>query len=46
MVERFRDLGTEPVAADRATPEALERHLRAEVAKWQPIIKAAGVYAE
>jgi tripartite-type tricarboxylate transporter receptor subunit TctC len=46
VVERFRDLGTEPVAADRATPEALERHLRAEVAKWQPIIKAAGVYAE
>ncbi len=44
--ERFRDLGTEPVNADRATPAALERHLRAEVAKWQPIIKAAGVYAD
>ena len=46
VVERFRDLGTEPVTADRATPEALDRHLRAEVAKWQPIIKASGVYAE
>ena len=26
--QRFADLGTEPVAADRATPEALRKHLR------------------
>ena len=46
VVERFADLGTEPVSADRATPAALEAHLAAEVAKWSPVIKAAGVYAD
>jgi tripartite-type tricarboxylate transporter receptor subunit TctC len=46
VIERFADLGTEPVAQDRATPEALEQHLQAEIAKWRPIIEAAGVYAD
>ena len=46
VIERFRDLGTEPVAADRATPEALKAHLAAEIAKWKPVIQAAGVYAD
>ncbi len=46
VIERFADLGTEPVSADRATPAALEAHLAAEVAKWSPVIKAAGVYAD
>jgi tripartite-type tricarboxylate transporter receptor subunit TctC len=46
VVERFADLGTEPVAKDRATPAALEQHLQAEIAKWRPIIQAAGVYAD
>lgn len=44
--QRFADLGTEPVAADRATPEALRAFLKAEIAKWAPIIKKAGVYAD
>jgi tripartite-type tricarboxylate transporter receptor subunit TctC len=44
--QRFADLGTEPVAADRATPEALRKHLKAEIDKWGPIIKQAGVYAD
>ncbi len=44
--QRFADLGTEPVSADRATPEALRAHLKAEIAKWAPIIKKAGVYAD
>lgn len=46
VVERFADLGTEPVAQDRATPAALDTHLKAEIAKWKPIIEAAGVYAD
>jgi len=46
VVERFADLGTEPVAQDRATPAALDQHLQAELARWQPIIEAAGVYAD
>lgn len=44
--QRFGDLGTEPVAEKRATPEALRAHLKAEIEKWAPIIKKAGVYAD
>lgn len=44
--QRFADLGAEPVAADRATPEALRKHLQAEIDKWGPIIKKAGAYAD
>ena len=44
--QRFDDLGTEPVAESRATPEALQAHLKAEIDKWSPIIKKAGVYAD
>jgi tripartite-type tricarboxylate transporter receptor subunit TctC len=44
--KRFADLGTEPVAENRATPQALRTHLKAEIDRWAPIIKAAGVYAE
>lgn len=43
---RFAELGTEPVATNRATPEALRAHLRAEVDKWGPILKKAGIYAD
>jgi tripartite-type tricarboxylate transporter receptor subunit TctC len=46
VVQRFADLGTAPVAAERATPKALQEHLTAELARWHPIIEAAGVYAE
>jgi tripartite-type tricarboxylate transporter receptor subunit TctC len=44
--QRFADLGTEPVAENRATPEALRTHLKAEIEKWSPIIKKAGQYAD
>ena len=44
--QRFAELGTEPVDRDRATPAALRAHLKAEIDKWGPIIKAAGVYAD
>jgi tripartite-type tricarboxylate transporter receptor subunit TctC len=43
---RFAELGTEPVAQNRATPEALRTFLKAEIDKWSPIIKKAGVYAD
>ena len=43
---RFAELGTEPVAENRATPAALGAHLKAEIDKWSPIIKKAGVYAD
>jgi tripartite-type tricarboxylate transporter receptor subunit TctC len=44
--KRFADLGTEPVAEKRATPEALRAQLKAETDKWGPIIKKAGVFAD
>jgi tripartite-type tricarboxylate transporter receptor subunit TctC len=44
--QRFLDLGTEPIAEKRATPEGLRSHLKAEIDKWGPIIKKAGVYAD
>jgi tripartite-type tricarboxylate transporter receptor subunit TctC len=44
--QRLADLSTDPVAENRATPEALRAHLKAEIDKWGPIIKKAGVYAE
>ena len=44
--QRFNELGTDPVDPKRGTPEALRTHLKAEIDKWAPIIKAAGVYAD
>lgn len=46
LVQKFADLGTEPVAQNRATPEALRTHVKSELDKWGPIIKKAGVYAD
>jgi tripartite-type tricarboxylate transporter receptor subunit TctC len=43
---KFADLGTEPVSEARAAPAALAAHTKAEVEKWGPIIKKAGVYAD
>jgi tripartite-type tricarboxylate transporter receptor subunit TctC len=41
--KRFADLGAQAYPIDKATPAA---HLKAEIAKWGPIIKKAGVYAD
>ncbi len=46
VIERFADLGTVPVAQDQATPAALDAKLQGELARWKPIIEAAGVYAD
>jgi tripartite-type tricarboxylate transporter receptor subunit TctC len=44
--QRFNELGTDPVDPKRGTPEALRTHLKAEIDKWGPIIKKAGIYAD
>jgi tripartite-type tricarboxylate transporter receptor subunit TctC len=44
--KRFADLGSEAVAQNRATPEALRAHLKSEIDRWRPIIKKAGVFAD
>lgn len=46
LKQRFADLGSEPVATNLATPEALRAHLKSEIDKWGPIIKKAGVFAD
>jgi len=44
--KRFADLGATAYPADKATSAALQAHLKAEIDKWAPIIKKAGVYAD
>ena len=44
--QRFAELGATAYPADKATPAALAAHLKAEIDKWGPIIKKAGVYAD
>lgn len=46
LAQRYGDLGAEPVAQNRAMPEALRAHLKTEIDRWGPIIKKAGVYAD
>ena len=43
---RFAELGTAPEPLNRQNPEALRKHLVAEIGKWGPIIKKAGIYAD
>jgi tripartite-type tricarboxylate transporter receptor subunit TctC len=42
VIDRFAMLGTEPVPMEQATPAALKAQLQAEVAKWRPVLTAAG----
>jgi len=44
--QRFADLGATAYPADKATPAALQAHVKAEIDKWAPIIKKAGIYAD
>ncbi len=46
LKKKFGDLGTAPEPAERRKPEVLRAFLPAEIAKWGPIIKKAGVYAD
>ena len=44
--KRFADLGATTYPPDKATPAALQAHLKSEIDKWGPLIKKAGVYAD
>ncbi len=46
VIERFAMLGTEPVSQTEATPAAHKKKLEAEIAKWRPLIQAAGQFAD
>jgi tripartite-type tricarboxylate transporter receptor subunit TctC len=44
--KRFADLGATTFAPEKATPAALQAHLKSEIDRWGPLIKKAGVYAD
>ena len=46
LKKKFADLGTAPEPVERRKPEVLRAFLPAEIAKWGPIIKKAGIYAD
>ncbi|MEP9388197.1 tripartite tricarboxylate transporter substrate-binding protein [Mesorhizobium sp. KR9-304] len=46
VVARFAELGTAPSPEADATPAALKAKLESEIARWKPIIDAAGQYAD
>ncbi|WP_167620165.1 hypothetical protein [Paracoccus ravus] len=39
LIERFAALGTEPVAAELATPAAMDKHIHAEIELWSGLLK-------
>lgn len=43
---RFAELGTVPSSEADATPAALKAKLESEIARWKPVIEAAGQYAD
>jgi tripartite-type tricarboxylate transporter receptor subunit TctC len=44
--KRFADLGATTMPPEMATPAALQAHLKAEINRWGPLIRKAGVYAD
>ncbi len=46
LAAKLAELGTAPSPAADATPEALKAKLESEIARWKPVIEAAGVYAD
>jgi tripartite-type tricarboxylate transporter receptor subunit TctC len=46
FIKKQEDLGAVVVADKRVEPAEHRKFVAAEIAKWSPIIKAAGVYAD
>jgi tripartite-type tricarboxylate transporter receptor subunit TctC len=46
VVKSFGELGTAPSPAADATPAALKTRLESEIARWKPVIEAAGQFAD
>ena len=43
---RLASAGADTVSPERARPDALRAHLKAEIDKWAPLIRKAGVTAD
>jgi tripartite-type tricarboxylate transporter receptor subunit TctC len=46
VVQRLADLSSDIPSADKMTAAGLKNHLEAEINKWGPVIKKAGIYAD
>lgn len=46
VVQRLSDLSSDIPSADKMTAAGLKSHLEAEINKWGPVIKKAGIYAD
>jgi tripartite-type tricarboxylate transporter receptor subunit TctC len=46
VVQRLADLSCDIPSADKLTAAGLKSHLEAEINKWGPVIKKAGIYAD
>ena len=44
--QRLADLSSDIPPMDKISPAGLKTHLEAEIAKWGPVIKKAGIYAD
>ncbi len=44
--QRLSELSCDIAPLDKITPAGLKTHLEAEIAKWSPVIKKAGIYAD
>ncbi len=46
VVQRLADLSSDIPSAEKMTAAGLKSHLEAEINKWGPVIKKAGIYAD
>ena len=45
-LKRLAEFGVQPAPAERVGPDGFQGYFRAEAAKWAPVIKAAGAFAD
>ena len=46
LVERYQEMSAAIAPPEQATPDALRRHLKADVERWKATLKAAGIQPE
>lgn len=46
VTKRLADLSSDVPAMDKVTPNGLKTHLEAEINRWGPVIRKAGIYAD
>lgn len=46
LIDRFAKITTTAASKEEATPEALQKKLISEIDRWDPVIKAAGQFAD